>query len=32
MLAEQREIHVVTPPRARMTPTQLLRLVRACAG
>ena len=31
MLAQHQGIHVVTPPRARMTPTQPLRLVRACA-
>jgi hypothetical protein len=31
MLAQHQGIHVVTPPRARMTPTQPLGLVRACA-
>jgi len=31
ILAEHQGIHVVTPPRARMTPTQPLCLVRACA-
>jgi hypothetical protein len=31
MLAQHQGIHVVTPPRARMTPTQPLCLVRACA-
>src|SRR5215510_13252016 len=31
ILAEHQGIHVVTPPRARMTPTQPLGLVRACA-
>lgn len=31
MLAQHQGIHVVTPPRARMTPTQPLSLVRTCA-